>query len=84
MMVKIGLTFSARVLIEGHDQQGEARRSHSACQRGCSARTSRRPFRSESGTRVWKQSWGTVTISAVGMVGKGAGWGIPPSFPSIC
>ena len=34
--------------------------------------------------RVWKQSWGTVTISAVGMVGKGAGWGIPPSSPSIC
>jgi hypothetical protein len=30
--------------------------------------------------RVWKQSWGTVTISAVGMVGKGAGWGtlLPP------
>ena len=30
--------------------------------------------------RVWKQSWGTVTISAVGMVGRGAGWGIllPP------
>jgi pyruvate/2-oxoglutarate dehydrogenase complex dihydrolipoamide acyltransferase (E2) component len=25
-----------------------------------------------------------VTISAVGMVGKGAGWGIPPSSPSIC
>jgi pyruvate/2-oxoglutarate dehydrogenase complex dihydrolipoamide acyltransferase (E2) component len=34
--------------------------------------------------RVWKQSWGTVTISAVGMVGKSAGWGIPPSSPSIC
>jgi pyruvate/2-oxoglutarate dehydrogenase complex dihydrolipoamide acyltransferase (E2) component len=33
---------------------------------------------------VWKQSWGTVSISAVGMVGKGAGWGIPPSSPSIC
>ena len=28
--------------------------------------------------------WGTVTISAVGMVGNGAGWGIPPSSPSIC
>lgn len=25
-----------------------------------------------------------MTISAVGMVGKGAGWGIPPSSPSIC
>jgi pyruvate/2-oxoglutarate dehydrogenase complex dihydrolipoamide acyltransferase (E2) component len=33
---------------------------------------------------AWKQSWGTVTLSAVGMVGKGAGWGIPPSSPSIC
>ena len=32
----------------------------------------------------WKQRWGTVTLSAVGMVGKGAGWGIPPSSPSIC
>ena len=34
--------------------------------------------------RAWKQSWGTVTISAVGMVGNGAGWCIPPSSPSIC
>ncbi|HEU4354118.1 MAG TPA: 2-oxo acid dehydrogenase subunit E2 [Actinomycetota bacterium] len=34
--------------------------------------------------RVWKKAWGTVTLSAVGMVGKGAGWGIPPSSPSIC
>lgn len=34
--------------------------------------------------RQWKKSWGTVTLSAVGMVGKGAGWGIPPSSPSIC
>jgi hypothetical protein len=34
--------------------------------------------------RAWKKSWGTVTISAVGMVGKGTGWGIPPSSPSIC
>ena len=32
--------------------RGEARRRHSACQRGCSARTSRWPFRSESGSRV--------------------------------
>jgi pyruvate/2-oxoglutarate dehydrogenase complex dihydrolipoamide acyltransferase (E2) component len=32
----------------------------------------------------WRKRWGTVTISAVGMVGKGAGWGIPPSSPSIC
>jgi pyruvate/2-oxoglutarate dehydrogenase complex dihydrolipoamide acyltransferase (E2) component len=34
--------------------------------------------------REWKKSWGTVTLSAVGMVGKGAGWAIPPSSPSIC
>jgi pyruvate/2-oxoglutarate dehydrogenase complex dihydrolipoamide acyltransferase (E2) component len=34
--------------------------------------------------REWKKRWGSVTISAVGMVGKGAGWGIPPSSPSIC
>ena len=27
---------------------------------------------------------GTVTLSAVGMVGNGAGWGIPPSSPSVC
>jgi pyruvate/2-oxoglutarate dehydrogenase complex dihydrolipoamide acyltransferase (E2) component len=32
----------------------------------------------------WKQRWGTVTLSAVGMIGHGAGWGIPPSSPSIC
>jgi len=32
----------------------------------------------------WKKRWGTVTITAVGMVGKGAGWGIPPSSPSVC
>jgi pyruvate/2-oxoglutarate dehydrogenase complex dihydrolipoamide acyltransferase (E2) component len=34
--------------------------------------------------RAWKKAWGTVTLSAVGMVGSGAGWGIPPSSPSIC
>jgi hypothetical protein len=34
--------------------------------------------------REWKQRWGTITVSAVGMIGKGAGWGIPPSSPSIC
>jgi pyruvate/2-oxoglutarate dehydrogenase complex dihydrolipoamide acyltransferase (E2) component len=34
--------------------------------------------------QAWKQSWGTVTLSAVGMVGDGARWGIPPSSPSIC
>lgn len=34
--------------------------------------------------RVWKQNWGTVTISAVGMFGEGAGWGVPPTIPSLC
>ncbi len=34
--------------------------------------------------RVWKNAWGTVTLSAVGMFGKGAGWGIPPTIPSLC
>jgi pyruvate/2-oxoglutarate dehydrogenase complex dihydrolipoamide acyltransferase (E2) component len=34
--------------------------------------------------REWKKRWGTVTLSALGMVGKGAGWAIPPSSPSIC
>jgi hypothetical protein len=34
--------------------------------------------------REWKKRWGTVTLSAVGMEGKGAGWGIPPSSPSVC
>jgi pyruvate/2-oxoglutarate dehydrogenase complex dihydrolipoamide acyltransferase (E2) component len=34
--------------------------------------------------KEWKKRWGTVTLSAVGMVGKGAGWGIPPSSPSVC
>jgi pyruvate/2-oxoglutarate dehydrogenase complex dihydrolipoamide acyltransferase (E2) component len=33
--------------------------------------------------RQWKKTYGTVTISAVGMVGTGAGWGIPPSSPSV-
>jgi len=34
--------------------------------------------------QTWKRSWGTVTLSAVGMFGKGTGWGIPPSIPSLC
>jgi pyruvate/2-oxoglutarate dehydrogenase complex dihydrolipoamide acyltransferase (E2) component len=34
--------------------------------------------------RAWKKAWGTVTISAVGMFGNGAGWGIPPTIPSLC
>jgi pyruvate/2-oxoglutarate dehydrogenase complex dihydrolipoamide acyltransferase (E2) component len=25
-----------------------------------------------------------VTLSAVGMFGNGAGWGIPPTIPSLC
>ena len=27
--------------------------------------------------QVWKKYWGTVGLTAVGMFGKGAGWGIP-------
>jgi pyruvate/2-oxoglutarate dehydrogenase complex dihydrolipoamide acyltransferase (E2) component len=30
-----------------------------------------------------KKYWGTVGISAVGMFGKGAGWGIPPAPPTL-
>jgi pyruvate/2-oxoglutarate dehydrogenase complex dihydrolipoamide acyltransferase (E2) component len=33
--------------------------------------------------QVWKKNWGTVCITAVGMVGKGAGWGIPPTEPTL-
>jgi len=29
--------------------------------------------------QLWKETMGTVEISAVGMFGKGAGWGIPPA-----
>ncbi len=32
--------------------------------------------------RLWKKSVGTVGITAVGMFGKGAGWGIPPAPPT--
>jgi pyruvate/2-oxoglutarate dehydrogenase complex dihydrolipoamide acyltransferase (E2) component len=32
---------------------------------------------------VWKKNMGTVGISAVGMFGKGAGWGIPPPTPTL-
>jgi pyruvate/2-oxoglutarate dehydrogenase complex dihydrolipoamide acyltransferase (E2) component len=31
--------------------------------------------------QVWKKNVGTVALSAVGMFGKGAGWGIPPATP---
>jgi hypothetical protein len=34
--------------------------------------------------RVWKNAWGTVTLSAVGMFGEGAGFGVPPTIPSLC
>jgi pyruvate/2-oxoglutarate dehydrogenase complex dihydrolipoamide acyltransferase (E2) component len=33
--------------------------------------------------QVWKKNWGTVCITAVGMFGKGAGWGIPPTEPTL-
>ena len=34
--------------------------------------------------RLWKGTWGTLTLTAIGMIGEGSGWGIPPSSPSIC
>ncbi|HEV2672832.1 MAG TPA: 2-oxo acid dehydrogenase subunit E2 [Gemmatimonadales bacterium] len=34
--------------------------------------------------RQWKKNWGTITLSSVGMFGKGPGWGIPPTIPSLC
>jgi pyruvate/2-oxoglutarate dehydrogenase complex dihydrolipoamide acyltransferase (E2) component len=33
--------------------------------------------------QVWKKAVGTVGITAVGMFGKGAGWGIPPATPTL-
>ena len=33
--------------------------------------------------QVWKKYVGTVGITAVGMFGKGAGWGIPPPTPTL-
>jgi hypothetical protein len=33
--------------------------------------------------RLWKDNWGTVALSAVGMYGKGTGWGLPPATPSL-
>jgi pyruvate/2-oxoglutarate dehydrogenase complex dihydrolipoamide acyltransferase (E2) component len=33
--------------------------------------------------RLWKKYVGTVGITAVGMFGKGAGWGIPPALPTL-
>jgi pyruvate/2-oxoglutarate dehydrogenase complex dihydrolipoamide acyltransferase (E2) component len=33
--------------------------------------------------QLWKKYVGTVGITAVGMFGKGAGWGIPPAMPTL-
>jgi hypothetical protein len=33
--------------------------------------------------QMWKKYVGTVGISAVGMFGKGAGWGIPTALPTL-
>jgi pyruvate/2-oxoglutarate dehydrogenase complex dihydrolipoamide acyltransferase (E2) component len=33
--------------------------------------------------QVWKKYVGTVGITAVGMFGEGAGWGIPPALPTL-
>ncbi len=33
--------------------------------------------------RLWKTIVGTVEISSVGMFGTGAGWGIPPTMPTM-
>jgi pyruvate/2-oxoglutarate dehydrogenase complex dihydrolipoamide acyltransferase (E2) component len=33
--------------------------------------------------QMQKKSWGTVGITAVGMFGKGAGWGIPTATPTL-
>ncbi len=33
--------------------------------------------------QMWKKYVGTVGITAVGMFGNGAGWGIPPALPTL-
>ena len=33
--------------------------------------------------QMQKQSWGTVGVTAVGMFGEGAGWGIPTATPTL-
>jgi hypothetical protein len=33
--------------------------------------------------QLWKKYVGTVGITALGMFGKGAGWGIPPALPTL-
>jgi pyruvate/2-oxoglutarate dehydrogenase complex dihydrolipoamide acyltransferase (E2) component len=33
--------------------------------------------------QLWKKNWGTVCLTAVGMFGKGAGWGMPPTEPTL-
>ena len=37
-------------------------------------------WRGRTHPRLWKKNVGTVGITAVGMFGNGAGWGIPPTF----
>jgi pyruvate/2-oxoglutarate dehydrogenase complex dihydrolipoamide acyltransferase (E2) component len=32
--------------------------------------------------RLWKETMGTAGLTAVGMFGKGGGWGIPPAMPT--
>jgi pyruvate/2-oxoglutarate dehydrogenase complex dihydrolipoamide acyltransferase (E2) component len=33
--------------------------------------------------QVWKKYVGTVGVTAVGMFGRGAGWGVPPAVPTL-
>jgi pyruvate/2-oxoglutarate dehydrogenase complex dihydrolipoamide acyltransferase (E2) component len=33
--------------------------------------------------QIWKKFVGTAGVTAVGMFGKGAGWGIPPPLPTL-
>ncbi len=39
-------------------------------------------WRGRTHPRLWKKNVGTVGITAVGMFGNGAGWGIPPAPPT--
>ncbi len=39
-------------------------------------------WRGRTHPRLWKKAVGTVGITAVGMFGNGAGWGIPPAPPT--
>lgn len=40
-------------------------------------------WRARRNPRLWKQNWGTVGMTAVGMFGHGAGWGFPPAAPTL-